>query len=101
MKDYGVPKNTVVVDMGAFDGLLGSNSYNLIRGGWSGLLVEGLPSTFIQLNETINRMQVFEDQWIWRHCQSGFEDQSIQKKLYKLNSFFGRVFGSPKKFHAA
>lgn len=34
------PKNKWLVDLGACDGVNGSNSYDLIKNGWSGLLIE-------------------------------------------------------------
>lgn len=35
----GVPTR-VVVDIGAWDGMMSSNSFNLIQSGWDGLIVE-------------------------------------------------------------
>lgn len=39
----------VVVDIGAHDGILGSNSRSLLENGWRGVLVEPVPSVFFAL----------------------------------------------------
>jgi FkbM family methyltransferase len=46
-----------VVDLGAFDGILSSNSYNFLQLGWNGLLVEATPWTFKMLEENLANLK--------------------------------------------
>lgn len=46
----------IVVDIGAYDGVVGSNSRALILKGWRGLLVEPIPAVFHHLAETYRGM---------------------------------------------
>eukprot|EP00698_Gefionella_okellyi_P022309 TRINITY_DN737_c0_g1_i1.p1 TRINITY_DN737_c0_g1~~TRINITY_DN737_c0_g1_i1.p1 ORF type:complete len:302 (+),score=35.71 TRINITY_DN737_c0_g1_i1:1253-2158(+) len=44
-----------VLDIGAYDGLLGSNSYNFFQAGWNGLVVEPHPKHFGNLKKNLAR----------------------------------------------
>jgi FkbM family methyltransferase len=46
-----------VVDLGAFDGILSSNSYNFLQLGWNGLLVEATPVTFQLLQDHLSNLK--------------------------------------------
>jgi hypothetical protein len=49
------PYEQLVVDIGANDGLLGSNSYNFIQLGWHAILVEPMSSQIDQAKVNLNR----------------------------------------------
>lgn len=44
-----------IVDIGAYDGLLGSNSFNFFQMGWDGLLVEPHPVSFKKAAANVKR----------------------------------------------
>ncbi len=46
-----MPKNKLIVDIGASDGLYNSNSFSLIEDGWSAILIEPNPKQFIELSQ--------------------------------------------------
>ena len=41
------------LDIGAFDGITFSNTYELVKRGWKGVMVEASPRTFIKLQENV------------------------------------------------
>lgn len=50
-----------VLDLGAYDGYYGSNSYNFLALGWNGLLVEATPNSFKKVQKTIETLQEWHD----------------------------------------
>lgn len=80
----------MVVDFGAFDGVIASNSYNLLELGWMGLLVEPSPQAFKTLHETTAR---FEDRKFLENVAVGDEDKDVTFYVYgnpTSNSMFER-----------
>lgn len=45
----------IIVDIGGYDGLLGSNSYNFFQLGWDGVVVEPHPALFNKLRKNLQR----------------------------------------------
>jgi FkbM family methyltransferase len=41
------------LDIGAFDGITFSNTYELVKRGWKGVMVEASPRTFIKLQDNV------------------------------------------------
>jgi hypothetical protein len=41
------------LDIGAFDGITFSNTYELVKRGWTGVMVEASPRTFIKLQDNV------------------------------------------------
>lgn len=41
------------LDIGAFDGITFSNTYELVKRGWQGVMVEASPRTFVKLQENV------------------------------------------------
>jgi FkbM family methyltransferase len=53
-------RHKLIIDVGANDGFLSSNSYNLVRAGWDAVLFEPLPKNFNilkQLHEVIRKKE--------------------------------------------
>lgn len=86
----GDPRLRMVVDFGAFDGLIASNSYNFLELGWTALLVEPSPTTFKVLHQTTAR---FEDRKFLENVAVGDEDKDVTFYVYDnptSNSLFQR-----------
>eukprot|EP00698_Gefionella_okellyi_P004121 TRINITY_DN1385_c0_g1_i3.p1 TRINITY_DN1385_c0_g1~~TRINITY_DN1385_c0_g1_i3.p1 ORF type:complete len:315 (+),score=52.85 TRINITY_DN1385_c0_g1_i3:46-990(+) len=49
------PKHRIIVDIGAFDGLMSSNSFNFIQLGWDGLIVEPSPELMAKAKSHLER----------------------------------------------
>ncbi|GMH42308.1 hypothetical protein BSKO_10227 [Bryopsis sp. KO-2023] len=80
----------MVVDFGAFDGVIASNSYNFLELGWRALLVEPTPAAFKTLHETTAR---FEDRKFLENVAVGNEDKDVTLYIYDnptSNSMFQR-----------
>ena len=56
------PSERLVVDIGAMDGISGSNSYNFIALGWNGVLVEPFPRHFVRLTKNLKEYMKMADQ---------------------------------------
>lgn len=91
-------RGSFVVDLGAFDGIIASNSYNFLELGWRGLLVEPTPGTFDVLRNTVAR---FGDQAALENVVVGDEKKPVTFYIYDnptSNSMYNRDsrYATPK-----
>lgn len=90
MKSLEKNWGSFVVDLGAFDGIIASNSYNFMELGWRGLLVEPTPTTFDILKKTVAR---FGDRVNLENVVVGSEGKPVTFFIYDnptSNSMYNR-----------
>ena len=47
----------IFLDIGAFDGITFSNTYELVKRGWHGVMVEASPRTFVKLQDNVKEFK--------------------------------------------
>mmetsp|Transcript_29294 Transcript_29294/g.51273 ORF Transcript_29294/g.51273 Transcript_29294/m.51273 type:complete len:315 (+) Transcript_29294:113-1057(+) len=88
------PNTTLVVDIGAYDCITFSNSYNFIKDlGWHGLLVEPFPENQRQCNEVLGRLKVGGGHAVLAPCFVGLN--SGVEEIYDCGGTHTKVSGQP------
>jgi hypothetical protein len=67
-------------EFGAWDGKHLSNTYNLIRGGWKSVLIEGDPSRFVDLQKNFAAQQD-DSAWLLNEFVAASGDKSLDRLL--------------------